>query len=392
MPKSDDQQSKRRRGHGEGGIYQRAKDGLWVAALDLGWEGGKRRRRYFYAKTRREVALKLARAQHDHDRGLPIAPERLTVATFLDRWLEEAIKPRRKPSTYQSYGQYVRLHISPMIGDLRLGKLNARDIQALLVDRQRYGLAPRSVSYILTILRMALRQAEKWDLVPRNVAELVDRPATSTFTATVLTPEHARRLVDAAHEDRLDGLITVGVALGLRKGEMLGLQWGDVDLEAGTLRVRQQIQRVDKKPQFVPPKSESGKRTIALPATCIAALRNHQLRQVEDRLLAGSRWRGDEWQLVFPSTIGTPMDGRNLDRSFHRLLNRAGLPHMRFHDLRHSAGTIMMAMGIPQRVVMGILGHSSMQMTTRYLHALPELMRDAADQMDALFVRDNKSS
>jgi integrase len=173
------------------------------------------------------------------------------------------------------------------------------------------------------------------------------------------------------------------VALGLRQGEALGLRWPDVDLDAGTLTVRVALQRLGKETRLVEPKSARSRRTVVMPPSVVAALRAHRLRQWEEKLLAGGRWQ--ENGLVFASTIGTPLDARNVVRQFKASLERAGLPDMRWHDLRHTCASLLLAMGTSARTVMDLLGHSQIGLTMNtYSHVVPELKREAADRMERL--------
>ena len=226
-------------------------------------------------------------------------------------------------------------------------------------------------------------QANRWGLVARNVAKLVDPPRQVRHEIQPLSVDEARVLLDAAQTDRLGALYSVALAMGLRQGEALGLRWRDVDLDLGMLQVTYQLQRINGEAKLVEPKTRLSRRSLALPATILLALREHRQRQLEERLLAGRRWV--ESGLVFTSTIGTPLDGTNVTKSFQRLLARAGLPKRRFHDLRHSCATLLLVQNVAPRVVMEVLGHSQISLTMNtYSHVLPTLKREAADQMDAL--------
>jgi integrase len=250
------------------------------------------------------------------------------------------------------------------------------------------GLSARSVAYLRIVLRAALNQARKWNLVARNVAELVDPPRCERFKIEPLSPEEARALLEAAKGDRLEALYAVALACGLRMGEILGLRWRDVDLEQGRFAVSHALQR-HKGAGLVlaETKTDRSRRTIALPAPLIAMLRTHRVRQIEERLLAGSRWR--DTGFMFTSGIGTPLEPRRLFRVFKTMLKRARLPDIRFHDLRHSAASLMLAQGVPLRVVMEILGHSSISLTAdTYSHVMPSLIQDATEKVaGVLFAR-----
>lgn len=371
-----------RRAPHEGTIRHRD-DGRWEAVLHLGYVGGKRSRKSLYGKTRHEVQQKLVVAQRDLQRGIAPTDDRLTTGTFLDGWLEDVAKVTVRPRTYVSYEQTVRLHLKPTLGRIVLSRLRPQQLQALMNAKLASGLSPRSVGIIHAVLRAALNQAVQWDMVPRNVATLVQSPRAPRAEITPLSPEQARCFLDAVKGDRLEALYSVGLALGLRQGEILGLCWSDVDLDAGTVRVAHALQRVRGRLELVEPKSLSSRRTIPLPATVARALRAHRSRQLEERLAAGARWHDSD--LVFTTALGTPLDSRNVTKRFQAALKRAGLPRLRFHDLRHTAASLMLAQGVSARVVMETLGHSQISLTMNtYSHVVPALQREAADRMEAI--------
>ena len=371
-----------RRGPNEGNIYLR-KDGRWEARLHLGYdENGKRRRKPYYGHTRREAAQKLERARQDLALGLAVGgDERQTVAQFLTRWLQESAKPAVRASTFETYAMYVRVHLVPSIGRVRLTRLQPSDVQRMLNTKLASGLAPRTVCHLRAILRHALNQAVRWGDIRRNPALLVDAPHVPRYEPTVLTPDQARAFLSAVSEDRLAALYTVALAVGVRQGEALALGWEDVDLDAGTLTVRRALRRVGGSLQFVEPKTRLSRRSVALPGFAVAALRNHRKRQLQERLWAGSKWRSSD--LVFTTSIGTPLDGSSVTHRLQRLLAQAGLPRLRFHDLRHSAATLLLAQGVHPRIVMETLGHSQISLTLNtYSHVIPSLQRQAADRME----------
>jgi integrase len=384
-----DKGKRERRGHGSGSIYQRATDGRWVAVIDLGWIDGRRKRKYFTGHTEREVIDALNRALGDQARGVLVATGRQTVGQFLEYWLEHVVKPTVRPRTYDSYVSTVHMHLIPALGRLRLEKLTAPHVTALLNQKRESGLSATTVIYIRNVLRAALNEAMRSDLVGRNVATLVKPPARVRFVPKPLSPEEAGRLLAAAKGDRLEALYSVAVALGLRQGEALGLRWEDIDLERGVLHVRNQLQwRRDtpRRAELVEPKTERAKRSIPIPPQVVSDLKRHQRRQLEDRVLAGSRWQGGRWNLVFCSTIGTPLDYANLMKDYRALLGRAGLEPRRYHDLRHSCASFLVAQGVPPRVVMEILGHSQIGTTMNtYSHVDLDTLRAATDRMNSLF-------
>ena len=233
------------------------------------------------------------------------------------------------------------------------------------------------------VLRAALTQAVRDGLIVRNPAGLSRPVRVEHREMTVLSPAQARTFLDAVRGDRLEALYSTALAVGLRQGEALALRWQDVDLEAATLRVEHGLQRIAGKVQLVPTKSTRSRRTVVIPGMVADALRAHRTRQLEERLLAGGRWHDDAY--VFTSTIGTPIDASELRRAFAAVLRRAGLPVIRFHDLRHSAASLMLAQGVAPRGGTETLGHSSITLTMdTYSHVLPALQRQAADAIDRL--------
>ena len=285
--------------------------------------------------------------------------------------------------TYLGYEVHVRLHLKPTLGDIRLEQLTPLHVQALLNRKLQDGLSPKSVRYIRGTLRNALNQAVRWGLVSRNAAALVDPPRVERYEIKPFTPDEARSFLSAIRGDRLEALYSVALTMGLRQGEALGLRWREIDLELGYLRVSKQLQRIDGKLQLVDPKTVGSRRTLVLPSSIVAKLRDHRIRQLDERLRAGANWR--ETDLVFSAMDGGALEGSTVTRSFHARLGAAGIAQRRFHDLRHSCATLLLVQGVSPRVVMDVLGHSEIGMTMNtYSHVIPELRRDAADRMDDL--------
>lgn len=386
-----------RRGAKEGSIFQR-KDGRWVGSLNLGWEDGKRKRRHFYAATAAEVRDQLLKARSDQSRGLPVATDRQTIAQFLESWLEHTLKARAKPRSVESFTVIVRKHIVPAIGRIRLDKLTPQHVQALLEKkRQPYkvknkagkevekpGLAPQSIASIRTVLRSALGQALKWGLVARNVATLIDPPRIPRPQFHVLDTDGAKKLLAAARGERFEAVIVLALTLGLRRGEILGLRWSDIDFEERVLRVNQALQRFGGRLQITEVKTERSRRVVAIPESVVRPLKARRARQAQERLLAGLEWQDSE--LVFTNPNGGPLEPITLHREYKELLEAARLPtEVRFHDLRHTAASLLLAQGVHLRVIMELLGHSSISLTANtYSHVMPAAMRDVADRMESI--------
>jgi integrase len=369
----------RTRGNSEGSIFPR-RDGRWCSAVDLGWENGKRKRKYLYGETRKSVADALNKALRDKALGLPVAMERQTVEQFLKRWLEESAKPSIRPRTFERYGELIRLHIIPEIGRITLEKLAPSDVQRLLNRKLAQGLSPKTVRHVRGVLGTALGRALKWGLVARNAASLTDSPKVIRPQIRAFTCDEAKGFVDAAKGERLEALYLLTVTLGLRRGEVLGLKWKDIDFDAFTVHVRAALQRVNGSLVLAETKTNRSRRPLPLLDFVAKALRLYRARQLERRLVAGSRWQ--EQGYVFTTGIGTPIDPANLLDDFKRILKKAELPDIRFHDLRHSAASLLLALNIHPRVVMELLGHTQISLTMEtYTHVVPNLVREAVDKL-----------
>ena len=359
-------------------MYRRKSDGLWCGSFGWGKD-----RQVVYAKTRREVVERLLNLQSEM-RQKRLRVERVpTLAEFLDYWLAQHVKPRLRPLTLAGYQVNVRKHIVPTLGGVALDRLTPQHIQELLNGRQAAGLSPKSVRYVHQVLRSALNVARRWDLIDRNVATLVDPPRAQRPEIRPFDPNEARQFLEGVRGHRLEALYAVALALGLRQGEALGLRWRDVDLNERTLRVSNQLQRVEGRLVLVEPKTERSRRVLVIPPTIVERLREHQIRQLAEKLWAGSKWT--EHDLIFANRFGDPLQARKVIHEFHRTLRKAKLRPVRFHDLRHSCATLLLVQGVSPRVVMDILGHSEIGITMNtYSHVVPELRTEAAARMESV--------
>jgi integrase len=369
----------KRRGNGEGSIFQR-KDGRWVARITVGYDAnGKRNQRTVYGKTKRECQEKLTRLQHQKLDGTLGEQTKLTVAQFLERWLNDSAKPTIRESTHENYESMIRLHINPHIGGVKLSKLTPSHVQGAYAAMEREGDSGRVRELSHTVLSRALKQAVKWGMIPRNVCDIVDKPKSTKKEIHPLSAEQARLFLTEAESDRLHALHVLAVTTGMRQGELMALHWENTNLEAGTVSVRHTLRCVKGKPILSPPKSAKGKRLIELPALAVTALWEHK-RQMLAEGFASVPW-------VFCSTVGTPMHRTNLVRSsFRPILKRANLPKIRFHDLRHTAATLLLLEGVHPKVVQEMLGHATISQTMdTYSHVLPSMQKEAAGKIDRLF-------
>jgi len=378
---------RRRRGRGEGGVYRRS-DGRWTGQVYLGWRDGHRVRKTVQGSTEKDVRDKVRELVRNVRDGTPPPSRTPRLDAFMEQWLV-AVRPTLRPSTYVSYEGTTRLHITPHLGRIPLDKLTVEHVAQLLASKQADSrLSDRSARYVLQVLRNALGKAVRWGVLSRNVATLVDPPRVPYKEVRVLTPGETSNLLEAARGDPIESLVVVAVSTGLRLGEALGLQWSDVDITRRQLRVNKTLQRVSGLGQILAEtKSRRGRRTIFLPVRAAEAFRNEQAHQNDRRIAAGKDWNPTDF--VFTSQTGRPLDQRNVLRMFRRMLRKARLPRMRFHDLRHSCASLLLAEGVSPRVVMETLGHSRISVTMdTYTHVMPTLMRDAADAIDRSLDRD----
>ena len=362
-------------------MFQRA-DGLWVATITVGHNGfGKRRRRTVYGKTKREAMDKAAVLAADKQRGEMVEPNRMTVGEYLDHWLENIQRPTIREATYISYEQIIRNHLKPHLGGSGLQKLTPIHIQTCYAAMEKAGTSPRVRQLAHAVLRCAMKRAVKLGLVLRNVCDAVDAPRVPRAAMSVLNSEQVAKLLEQSNGTRYHALMVLAVTTGLRQGELLGLQWSDIDIQKGTLAVQRALIENNGKVSIGEPKTEKGRRSVTLPTMALQALAEHR-RILMTEGNAGSLW-------VFPNTKGgTIGKGNLLSKVFRPMLKRAGLPPIRFHDLRHTAATLLLAEGVHPKVVQERLGHSQIGMTLdTYSHVLPTMQQDAADRLDRLFNR-----
>jgi len=374
-----------RRGRGDGSIYQRG-DGLWTAYARL--ENGQRR--YVYSTTRVEVALKLKKLQKEIDSRTVVTAKAETVESYLNYWI--GIRQGRKdmkPSTVASYRNHL-VCVFPFIGHVKLTKLTGDQLQTMcntLLEKRK----PSTVHAMLTILATAFNDAIKWQRLSHNPCKGVILPQAERHEAMTLSGEQAQSLLTAAKGHRLEGFLHLALATGLRKGELLALKWSDIDFETRLLKVsRNAAYLPDEETGHYQmsegtPKSRAGRRTIRLPQFAVNALKEHKIKQLEQRLQAGSAW--NDPGLIFSNHRGAYYSLSALDKQFKKLVALAGLPEMRIHDLRHSAATLLLKMGVDMKVIQEILGHASYHITANlYSHVLMEMQDSAMDRMDGLFL------
>ncbi|HEY8416383.1 MAG TPA: site-specific integrase [Thermaerobacter sp.] len=351
--------------------------------------GRKRYRWYGGFRTRAEAERELARLLNDWHTGTYVQPERMTVAEYLRFWLED-VRSRVAPTTYQRYAIIVEQHLIPALGRHPLQKLHPAHIhayyqQALVRGRRngRGGLSKRTVLHHHRVLHAALEYAVRLQLLPRNPADVVRPPRPEKREMQVLDPEGVQRLLEAARHRRLYVAILLAVTTGMRRGEILALRWEDVDLEAGVIRVRQTLVRTKEGLQFTDPKTDHSRRVIRIGPAVVQALRRHRAQQAEEKLRLGPAYQ--DHGLVVARTDGQPYSPGEFSRTFTELARQAGVPHLRFHDLRHTHATLLLRAGTPIKAVTERLGHASAAFTLdTYGHSLPDMQEAAARVADEL--------
>lgn len=372
---ANEPKSRRRRGYGEGSIHQRP----WRATISVGYgANGKRKRKDVYGKTKREVQDELAKLQNSKLHGTLVAPSRLTVAQFLDQWLEDVARVTVKATTHANYQGIIKNHISKHIGGIVLQRLEPQHVQGMYgtMEKEKASAETRRLAH--AVLRRSLKQALKWGLVLRNVCDAVDPPRVTRRDICPLTPEQVGDLLAAANGDRLEALYPTAVGTGLRLGELFGMQWSDVDLTGRTISVRHTLTELNGILTLTEPKSAKGKRLVELPQRVVNALHEHRKRMLADGF-GSVPW-------VFCNQHGGPLRRSHFHSEHYKpLLKRAELPPIRFHDLRHTSATLLLAQGVHPKVVQERHAHISMTLDT-YSHVLPSMQKDAAGKLDSMLI------
>jgi integrase len=366
-------------GHKEGSVYYVEARDRWVAEITL--ETGKRKKAY--CKTRQEAQRKKNEMLRELERGMLATGPQRKLGEYIQDWLENTHKSKLRLSVYLNYRKHVK-HIVAGLGDIWLQKLTPQQVQSFLTKKLDEGLSPKYVREMLGVLRLALKNAVQWGYISRNVCDLVTRPRVPKHNIAPLTLEQAQRFRQHLQGHRFEVLITMAVVTGMRRGELLSLRWSDIDFQRGILQVLHTVDRFTGYGYVEgEPKSAAGVRSIRLPAFLMEMLKQHRVQQVAQKSQAKT-WQ--ERDLVFPNSRGGYLHPNHLGEAFRELLEEAGLPSIRFHDLRHSAATILLSMGVNIKVIQEMLGHSDISITLRvYGHLLPSMQQEAVDRWDSVF-------
>ncbi|MGW4931619.1 tyrosine-type recombinase/integrase [Streptomyces sp. NPDC004166] len=403
----------KRRANGEGTITKRT-DGRYQAAAYVYRPDGTRTRKFVYGKTREEVAGKLTELQEKTRQGIPAASSTMAFGDYLTYWLATIAPERLKPATLNSYEGLTRLYIRPALGKKRLNRLSPADVRRFLTEFKGSCLcclrgadhdrpegkrgccavgkcckrlpSARTVQYVHAVLRSALQQAMREELIARNVARIVETPTVTPKEVRPLDGAEVRILLKTARTHRLYALWLLLVSTGLRRGEALALTWSDIDLTNRQLRVRRNVQRIRRELLFGTPKTTRSIRTVSLPKHLVRALTHHREQQERERKVAGKKWQPAPDQpdgLIFNTQTGRVIDPRSLNRMLTILCRDANVRRVRVHDLRHTCASLLLSRGVDARTIMETLGHSTITMTLdTYAHVMDTTLRAAAERMD----------
>jgi integrase len=384
--------NRKRRGRGEGSVFER-EDGQWVGSVSLGLtEAGKRKRKTVYGATKQEVLEKMDSLRGDVRAGALPEASNLTVGQFLERWLQSS-KSKTAARTSEERERVVRNHIRPHLGGVKLARLTPLLVEGYYADLEREKVGASTIRHAATTLGAALAPACRMKLIASNPASAVPKPRAPDREMLFLTAEQAKALLEAARGQRSYPLLALALATGCRQGELLGLTWEDIDLAKGTLRVRRSLSRTAEGFVLKEPKTAASRRTIALPDLAVSVLTRHKAEAMQAGLLSAP---------VFCTRGGGHLLKRNVVRAFRAVVRRANTPpgminkggrpkkdapprrkesfeplkvvppKLRFHDLRHTVPSLLLSQGQSVRAVSQRLGHANPAVTLRvYAHCMP---------------------
>jgi integrase len=365
----------KRRGNHEGGLYRR-KDGLWCAQVSL---GGRRLTKYSRspAECREWIKETLARI----DGGLTYEARQITLEQFMRTWLEGKTLSIR-PTTAKGYRGTAERDILPFLGRVRLQQILPSHLKQLYAQLKDEGKGPRMIQLAHVVLHAALHQAVRECILGRNPADAVQRPRVERTEFQILNEEQAHQFLIAASGSPYETLFYLALATGMRKGELLGLKWSDLDWSKGILLVQRQLQQIAGQGfSLVTTKTKAGRRQIKVGQETLKRLETHRAQQEAVKTLTGERWQEND--LIFASTIGTFLDQSKVSRELKKVLKKAGLPPIRFHDLRHTSISFLLEMGMPVNTVQQRSGHSKASVTTDiYGHPMARSQDEAAQRIE----------
>lgn len=366
--------ARKRRGNNEGSVYYSDVESTWIGEITLP-NGKRRKKRNKDKKAIQDWLLKERSAIADNR---VVESLQMKYGDLLDKFLEDVAAHSLKRTTLNMYEVLIRVHIKPALGKYKLVSLTPMLLQSFYTDKLNEGLSTKTVKHLHALIRRTLNQAIKWNLLATNPCSRVTPPKVIKKPFETLTEGEARQFLAAVANHRFYPLYVLALTTGMRRGEVLGLRWEDVDFKNKSLSIVQTVQAINGQIRIAPPKTSGSKRTIHLSEYALSVLKEYNTGGMG---------------LIVTTASGKPVSPRNLVRHFKLMLEREGLPNIRFHDLRHTAATFLLKENVHPKVVQEMLGHSSIQITLDvYSHLLPSMQSEAAGKMDGIFKQDNRSN
>lgn len=368
----------------------------WYVVLDLGRDdNGKRQQKWISARkelnlpkpaTKKQAEELLIKLLKDLQDGTYFEPSEITLKDYLEKWLEDYCKPNLKQTTFDSYESFIRLHIAPTIGKIKLKDLRPAQVQKLY-NQKMTELSSRSVRYIHSILHKAIKQAVKWEYIHRNVIEAATPPSLKQKEKQPWDTNQVKTFLEAAKAERLYPLFLLAVMTGMRRGEILGLKWDDIDFANGIISVKRSIVRTSKGQTVGDLKTEKSKRAITISETVLQVLKAHHVAQAQELLAVGQK-NTESWVFTREADPRPPYP-THMNDILKRIIAKANLPKISFHDLRHTHATMLLSQGVNPKIVQERLGHSNISVTMDvYSHVMPGMQKKAADELEEKLFRD----
>lgn len=359
----------------------------WLVRIFLGRDvNGKRK--YFNKNingTKKDAQKFLTAKLREKDLGIFVEPASMPLNDFLDKWLAEVAHNKLRVRTFEIYKSLLNCHIRNKIGQKRLSDLQAYEIQKLYNQMKKDGFAPKTIRHVHNVLSSALKQAVKWRMINQNPCELCELPRMEKKEMKCFTPEETAKFLNCAKDNKHFTVFLLAIETGMRPEEYLALQWKDIDFGSQTLSIQRALYlKTGGGFEFTELKTKKSRRSIPISNICISTLREHRRNQLEARIKLGESWQ--DYDLVFPSEIGTALDMKNLrDRHFKKIIEKADLPKIRLYDLRHTTATLLLSAGENPKVVSERLGHASIVLTLdTYSHVLPTMQKQATEKLEKL--------